>query len=59
MAIAAAPLDGSGNDRVSNVLKWVLLGTAIATFGLLAWATDVTYRAAPPSPIGSSPPTAR
>jgi len=37
-------------DRVSNVLKWVLLGTAIVTFGLFAWATDVTYRTAPPQP---------
>jgi nitric oxide reductase subunit B len=37
-------------DRVSNVLKWVLLAVAIVTFGLLAWATDVTYRTAPPRP---------
>jgi len=37
-------------DRVSNVLKWVLLAIAIATFALLGWATDVTYRTAPPQP---------
>ena len=37
-------------DRVSNVLKWVLLGTAVVTFALLGWATDVTYRTAPPQP---------
>jgi nitric oxide reductase subunit B len=37
-------------DRVSNVLKWVLLATAIITFALLAWATDVTYRTTPPQP---------
>jgi nitric oxide reductase subunit B len=35
-------------DRVSNVLKWVLLGIAIITFGVRGWATDVTYRTAPP-----------
>jgi nitric oxide reductase subunit B len=37
-------------DPVSNVLKWVLLAVAVVTFGLLAWATDVTYRTAPPQP---------
>ncbi len=37
-------------DRVSNVLKWVLLGIAIATFALLGWATDITYQTAPPEP---------
>src|SRR5215469_2387718 len=35
-------------DKVSNVLKWVLLAVAIATFALLAWATTATYRLAPP-----------
>jgi nitric oxide reductase subunit B len=28
----------------------VLLGIAIITFGVLGWATDVTYRTAPPQP---------
>ncbi|HET9149907.1 MAG TPA: nitric oxide reductase, partial [Alphaproteobacteria bacterium] len=37
-------------DSVSNVLKWVLLATAIVCFGLLAWATYVTYELAPPQP---------
>jgi len=37
-------------DRVSNVLKWVLLVIAIATFALLGWATAMTYRMAPPQP---------
>ncbi len=37
-------------DPISNVLKWVLLIVAIGTFGLLAWATVVTYRTAPPQP---------
>jgi nitric oxide reductase subunit B len=43
-------IGASSEDRVSNVLKWVLFGVAIGTFGLLAWATDVTYRTAPPQP---------
>jgi nitric oxide reductase subunit B len=37
-------------DRVSDVLKWVLLVTAILCFALMAWATVLTYRAAPPHP---------
>jgi nitric oxide reductase subunit B len=37
-------------DAVSNVLKWVLLAVAIVCFGLLGWATDITYRTAPPRP---------
>jgi nitric oxide reductase subunit B len=37
-------------DKVGNVLKWVLLAIAIGSFGLFAWATDVTYRRAPPQP---------
>jgi nitric oxide reductase subunit B len=38
------------DDPVSSVLKWVLLLVAIVTFALLAWATTVTYRTAPPQP---------
>jgi nitric oxide reductase subunit B len=37
-------------DRVSNVLKWVLLGVAIVTFAILGWTTDLTYRESPPLP---------
>src|ERR1039458_6391899 len=37
-------------DPVSNVLKWILLFVAVATFGVLAWTTGVTYRQAPPFP---------
>jgi nitric oxide reductase large subunit len=37
-------------DPVSNVLKWILLGVAIASFGLFAWATVLTYERAPPQP---------
>jgi nitric oxide reductase subunit B len=43
------PSDAS-EDRVSDVLKWVLLAVAIGCFGLLAWATVLTYRQVPPQP---------
>ena len=48
MTLDAERIDPPVEDAVSNVLKWVLLVVAIATFGLLAWATTVTYRTAPP-----------
>lgn len=38
------------DDRVGDVLKWTLLVVAVLTFALLAWATVVTYRSAPPRP---------
>ena len=48
---ATGQADGPiSEDHVSNILKWVLLATAIICFGLLAWATVVTYREAPPRP---------
>ena len=50
MTLDAARTDPPVEDSVSNVLKWVLLIVAIATFALLAWATTVTYRTAPPQP---------
>ena len=37
-------------DPVSDILKWVLLVTAIICFGLLGWATVLTYEKAPPHP---------
>ncbi|MGH6968547.1 MAG: hypothetical protein ACREEN_05535, partial [Stellaceae bacterium] len=46
----AEPIGRPAGDSVSNVLKWVLLAVAILTFGLMAWATVVTYQAAPPRP---------
>src|SRR5215472_16017472 len=46
----AKNLEQTREDPVSNVLKWVLLVVAVATFGLLAWTTDVTYKGAPPIP---------
>jgi len=50
MTIPAATSGRSDNDRVSNVLKWVLLAIAILTFAMMGWATGVTYRTAPPQP---------
>jgi nitric oxide reductase subunit B len=38
------------HDPVSNVLKWILLAVAVLTFGLLAWATILTYARVPPQP---------
>ena len=46
----AERIDPPVEDPVSSVLKWVLLLVAIFTFALLAWATAVTYRTAPPQP---------
>ena len=37
-------------DPVSNMLKWILLVVAIASFALFAWATVLTYERAPPQP---------
>ena len=50
MTLTAERIDPPVEDRVSNVLKWVLLVVAILTFALLAWATTATYRFAPPQP---------
>jgi nitric oxide reductase large subunit len=47
---AGQPESPISEDRVSNILKWVLLATAILCFGLLAWATIKTYEKAPPFP---------
>jgi nitric oxide reductase subunit B len=50
---ATARDDGLGGvsvDPVSDILKWVLLVTAIVCFAMMGWATVLTYRAAPPHP---------
>src|SRR5437764_9263661 len=49
----AAYADNSGaplGDRVSNVLKWILLAVAVGSFALFAWATVLTYDRAAPQP---------
>ncbi len=46
-------LDSSINndsDPVSNVLKWILLITAIICFAVVIWGTFKTYQLAPPLP---------
>lgn len=50
MTLDAERIDQPVRDPVSSVLKWVLLLVAMVTFGLLAWATTLTYRMAPPQP---------
>lgn len=49
--VAQASLEGTAeNDPVSNVLKWVLLLTAIISFAFIGWGTYETYTLAPPLP---------
>jgi nitric oxide reductase subunit B len=37
-------------DKVSNILKWILLYVALACFAIIIWGTVETYRQAPPLP---------
>jgi nitric oxide reductase subunit B len=50
MTMEAERIDEPTNDPVSNVLKWVLLVLAVASFAILGWTTKLTYEAAPPFP---------
>jgi nitric oxide reductase subunit B len=50
MSISAQALHPPTEDPVSNVLKWILLLTAVLTFVLMAWATVLTYERSPPQP---------
>ena len=50
MASEASSVRQTGEDPVSNILKWVLLFVAIATFAALGWTTIATYAEAPPQP---------
>jgi nitric oxide reductase subunit B len=50
MTIEAERIDQPAEDPVSNVLKWVLLVVAVASFAILGWTTKLTYEAAPPFP---------
>lgn len=38
------------SDKVSNVLKWLLLITAVICFAVVIWGTFKTYQLAPPLP---------
>ena len=50
MMTDVGPLGRPADDPVSNVLKWILLAVAVATFAILGWTTNLTYKAAPPFP---------
>ena len=50
MTMEAERIDQPAEDPVSNVLKWVLLVVAVASFAILGWTTKLTYEAAPPFP---------
>ncbi len=50
MSTSAPVVPATLRDPVSEVLKWILLAVAVATFAAMAWATSVTYRTVPPQP---------
>ena len=50
MASHSATSSPTTEDQVGNILKWVLLAVAIATFAMLGWTTVLTYEQAPPQP---------
>ena len=50
MTMERERIDQHAEDPVSNVLKWVLLVIAIASFAILGWTTKLTYELAPPFP---------
>lgn len=50
MVMRADVVDRLAADPVSRGLKVVLLAVAVGAFAPLDWATDLTYRAAPPFP---------
>jgi nitric oxide reductase subunit B len=50
MVASAHATPRTAEDRVGNILKWILFAVAIASFSILGWATNVTYRTAPPQP---------
>ncbi|MBS0527181.1 MAG: cbb3-type cytochrome c oxidase subunit I [Proteobacteria bacterium] len=50
VSLSTGQVARAAEDPVSNVLKWVLLVTAILCFALFAWATVLTYERAAPMP---------
>lgn len=50
MALHSDARTRTGEDPVSNVLKWILLAVAVGSFVVLGWATYLTYKDAPPFP---------
>jgi nitric oxide reductase subunit B len=59
VSVASQNLTPGADDRVSNVLKWVLLAVAIVSFGLLAWATARTSKGRRRNPPGMPPQPAK
>ena len=55
-ASLSQPASAPAVDRVSDVLKWVLLVVAVTCFALLGYSTKLTYEAAPPLPDQISAP---
>ena len=50
MSLPSQNLTPGADDRVSNILKWVLLAVAAGGFAIFFWATVLTYEKAPPQP---------
>src|SRR6185312_7715704 len=50
LMMSSTTTDRASKDPVSNVLKWLLLATAVGCFALFAWATVLTYERAAPQP---------
>ncbi|MGC9953167.1 MAG: cbb3-type cytochrome c oxidase subunit I [Rhizomicrobium sp.] len=50
MASHSANSSPATEDRVGDILKWVLLAVAVVTFATLGWTTVLTYEQAPPQP---------
>lgn len=48
--VQASLIDTAEDDPVSNILKWILLITAMICFSVLVWGTIKTYQLAPPLP---------
>jgi nitric oxide reductase subunit B len=48
--MSQAATTGVSRDPIGDLLKWILLAVAVICFGMLGWATVLTYRNAPPHP---------
>ncbi|MCW5590427.1 MAG: cbb3-type cytochrome c oxidase subunit I [Legionellales bacterium] len=44
-------------DKITTILKWLLLIVALACFGALIWGTYITYQQAPPLPNSFNTPS--
>jgi nitric oxide reductase subunit B len=55
--VQSQPLTTPSSDPIGDILKWLLLGVAVVCFAMMAWATVITYREAPPLPSAIVDPT--